>query len=145
MKQNIDILDYYLDDFAVDPVRAHPADAGLDLRSPSDYIITSRSSVVIDTGVHINIPKGYAGFLKAKSGLNVKHNIIGTGLIDAGYTGPIVVKLYNLGNEDYVIHAGDKIIQMVLMRVATPALRKVSVFEEVASDRGEGGFGSTGK
>ena len=138
-------LDYYLDGGAIDPVRAHDADAGLDLRAKEDMVIKRKGCAVFNTGVHINIPKGYAGFLKAKSGLNVKYDIIGTGLIDAGYTGPIVVKLYNLGRKSYKVHRGDKIIQMVLMKVDTPTLTRVSSFDSVASDRGTGGFGSSGK
>ena len=84
-------------------------------------------------------------FLKSKSGLNVKYDIIGTGVIDAGYTGSIVVKLYNLGRKKYIINKGDKIIQGVLLKVETPALEKVTDFVSDASDRKDGGFGSTGK
>ena len=138
-------IEYYLDEGAFDPVRAHEADAGLDLKSRDTVVLKPRRGAIFDTGVHINVPKGYALFLKAKSGLNVKCDIIGTGVVDAGYTGPIVVKLYNLGRKKYIINKGDKIIQGVLLKVETPALKKVTDFVSDASDRKDGGFGSTGK
>lgn len=75
-----------LDDGAYMPEYAHFGwDAGADLKSPVDVMIPANGSAVIDTGVHIDIPKGYAGFLKSKSGLNVKHDLTSEGVIDAGY------------------------------------------------------------
>ena len=138
-------IEYYLDEGAFDPIRAHEADAGLDLKSRDKVVLKPHCGAIFDTGVHINVPKGYTLFLKAKSGLNVKYDIIGTGVIDAGYTGSIVVKLYNLGRKKYIINKGDKIIQAVLLKVETPALTKVINFVSDASDRKDGGFGSTGK
>lgn len=138
-------LKYYLDEGAFEPVRAHDADAGMDFRSRETVVLKRHGSAVFNTGVHIDVPKGYALFLKAKSGLNVRYDIIGTGVIDAGYTGSIVVKLYNLGKKKYLITKGDKIIQGVLIKVETPILDKVDHFTSTASDRQNGGFGSTGK
>ena len=138
-------IEYYLDEGAFDPVRAHEADAGLDLKSRDMVVLKPRRGAIFDTGVHINVPKGYALFLKAKSGLNVKYDIVGTGVVDAGYTGPIVVKLYNLGKKKYVINRGDKIIQGVILKVETPALKKVKDFVSDESDRKDRGFGSSGK
>lgn len=132
-----------LDPGAFKPERAHEADAGYDLRSPVDAVLYPKSSVVIDTGVHVEIPKCMAGFLKSKSGLNVKHNIVGEGVIDSGYTGSICVKLYNLGDKFYRINAGDKITQLVILPVYIPDVELVSALEE--TERGDGGFGSTGK
>lgn len=135
-----------LDEGAKMPTRAHEADAGYDLYSPQDYILMHDHNVVIDTGVHIQIPKGYVGFLKSKSGLNVKHHITGEGVIDSGYTGSIKVKLYNNSPDSldiYEINKGDKIIQLVILPILTPKLELVNMFEE--TDRGTGGFGSTGK
>lgn len=133
-----------LDKDAYMPERAHAEDAGADLRSPIKVRIPARGSVVIDTGVHIEIPAGYAGFLKSKSGLNVKHGLISDGTIDAGYTGSIAVKLYNLSYEDYVIEKGDKITQIVIEKVELPGFEQVESFETDTA-RGDGGFGSTGK
>ena len=88
-------MNIMLDKNAFMPERAHDLDAGYDLRTPIDFKIHCRDFETIDTGVHVEIPKGYVGFLKSKSGLNIKDGITGEGVIDAGYTGSIKVKLYN--------------------------------------------------
>jgi dUTP pyrophosphatase len=109
-------------------------------------VVWAHDSVVIDTGVHIEIPSGYAGFLKSKSGLNVNHGIISDGTIDAGYTGSIKAKLYNLSDEDYIFEAGDKITQIVIEKVELPNFKEVKEFTPAKkSARGSKGFGSTGK
>ena len=131
-----------LDKGAHMPTRAHAADAGLDLYARADVTIPARGSAVVDTGVHVAIPVGAVGMLKSKSGLNVKKNILGEGVIDAGYTGPIVVKLYNLGDEDVTIGAGMKLIQLVILPILTPELELADSLED--TERGSGGFGSTG-
>lgn len=131
-----------LDEGAKMPVSAHDADAGYDLFSREMKVIPARSSDTFDTGVHVQIPNGYVGFLKSKSGLNVKHGITSEGVIDSGYTGSIVAKLYNNSYKDYTVNAGDKITQIVFLPIAKPTLEEVSEFE--ATERGNGGFGSTG-
>ena len=132
-----------LDENAIMPTRAHPFDAGLDLYAREDQIVPAKESAKFDTGVHIEIPKGYAGFLKSKSGLNVKHNITSEGVIDCGYTGSIVVKLYNHGGYDYKVNKGDKITQLVVVKVSLDDCYQVDSLEE--TERGDGGFGSTGR
>ena len=132
-----------LDPGAYMPERAHPADAGLDLRSPVNEFVPSFGSAIIDTGVHVEIPEGYVGMLKSKSGLNVKHGLTSEGVIDSGYTGSVVVKLYNHSSKEYRVQKGDKISQLVIMPIFTPQLEIVSRLEE--TDRGDNGFGSTGK
>lgn len=138
-----------LDEKAFMPVRAHEDDAGLDLRAPYPFTVGGCTPIggpgkaTIDTGVHVSIPEGYVGLLTSKSGLNVKANIVGTGTIDAGYTGSIKVKLYNLGPDPYHFEAGDKIIQLVILPILTPELEQVEELDE--TDRGGDGFGSTGK
>ena len=132
-----------LDPSAYMPVRAHEQDAGYDLRTPVRAVIHPEGSVVIDTGVHVQIPDGYVGFLKSKSGLNVRLDITGEGVIDAGYTGSICVKLYNHGKQFHVFEAGDKIIQLVILPIYTPSLEQVGDLED--TDRGSDGFGSTGR
>ena len=134
---------FMLDDGGYMPTRAHREDAGMDLRSPVDVVVKSLDSVTIDTGLHLRIPEGYAGLLVSKSGLNVNHDITSTGLIDANYLGSIRVKLYNHGLEDYQVHKGDKISQLVVIPVMIPRLELVGSLGE--SDRGDNGFGSTGK
>lgn len=132
-----------LDDGAYMPERAHELDAGYDLRTPEDVTIYGGLNATIDTGVHVQIPDGYVGFLKSKSGLNVKDNITGEGVIDAGYTGSIKVKLYNNGNSTKRFYKGDKIIQLVILPIYTPELERVDSLEK--TDRGANGFGSTGR
>ena len=137
-----------LDEGAKMPTRAHPWDAGLDLYAPEGVGVYSISpcggSTVIDTGVHVEIPEGYAGFIKAKSGLNVKHGLTCTGVIDAHYTGSIAVKLYNHHHcLRYDVRPGDKIAQLVILPCLLPELELVDSLEE--TDRGDNGFGSTGR
>lgn len=132
-----------LDPGAYMPERAHEQDAGLDLRTPVRAVIHPEGSVVIDTGVHVQIPDGCVGFLKSKSGLNVRLDLTGEGVIDAGYTGSITVKLYNHGGQFHIFHEGDKIIQLVILPILRPELELVDDLED--TDRGTGGFGSTGR
>lgn len=137
------ILGVMLDPGAYMPTRAHEDDAGLDIRSPIDITVPARGSATIDTGVHIEIPEGMAGFLKSRSGLNVKHDLTSEGVIDTGYTGSIAVKLYNHGDTDYEIKRGDKISQLVFVKIDLPELGQVDRMN--ATKRGSGGFGSTGR
>ena len=143
-----------LDEGAKMPTRAHPWDAGLDLYAPYDVTVPETSmdgffeeveigSETIATGVHMEIPEGYVGFIKSKSGLNVKHGLTAEGVIDAHYTGSVKVKLYNHTNKSYQFKAGDKIAQLVILPCLLPELELVDSLEE--TDRGDGGFGSTGR
>ena len=140
-----------LDKGAYMPEYAHVTDAGADLRTPHDVTVMPRGSVVIDTGVHIELPiisfggEEYftVGMLKSKSGLNVKHGITSEGVIDVGYTGSIRVKLYNHSDKPYEFKAGDKISQLVIMPIIAPSFDLVDELEE--SERGDNGFGSSGR
>lgn len=133
-----------LEPWAIMPTRAHEFDAGLDLYSAQeDTYIYQDDSVLFDTGVHIQLPKNTVGFLKSKSGLNVKHGITGEGVIDVGYTGSIMVKLYNHGKKPYKVRKGDKISQLVILPCILPELEVVDSLEE--TERGDNGFGSTGR
>lgn len=132
-----------LDSGAIFPSRAHKTDAGLDFYAREDKIVPARGSAIFDTGVHVELPSFTAGFLKSKSGLNVKHNITSEGVIDVGFTGSIVVKLYNHGDTDYQVKRGDKISQLVVMKIEIPEIELVDRLEE--TDRGNNGFGSTGR
>lgn len=133
-----------LDIGAYMPVRAHETDAGLDLRAKEGQIIPAKESAVFKTGVHVKLPKGTAGVIISKSGLNVKHDITSTGLIDEGYDGEIVVKMINHGGLDYKVEAGDKISQLVIVPVLYEPIEVVNDLEQ-DSDRGSAGFGSTGR
>lgn len=136
-------MNIMLDEKALMPTRGHATDAGLDLLSPIDTVVPAKGSITIDTGVHIELPPNTAGFLKSKSGLNIKYGITSEGVIDVGYTGSIAVKLYNYSNIDYAVSRGDKISQLVVMKIAIPTLDVVESFEK--TERGDKGFGSTGK
>ena len=132
-----------LDDYAKMPTRAHSTDAGLDLYSPVKHIIMGGDSVVIDTGVHVELPMGTYGRLESKSGLHINYDIIcAGGTIDQGYNGSIKCKLYNLGKKPYMIRQGQKIVQLVIIPCLQPRLDVVDKLTE--TERGENGFGSTG-
>lgn len=147
-------MKYYLDPGAYAPEYAHDTDAGMDLRTCSDFTLPATQgiaysndvqigSAIIDTGIHVEIPKGHAGFLKSKSGLNVKKGITSEGVVDEGYTGSIVVKLYNHTNSEVTFRAGDKITQLVILPVNHVSLEQVDTLE--TTERGDNGFGSTGR
>lgn len=130
-----------LDEGAMLPDRAHDTDAGADIYSPETFILMPHSSEIIHTGVHVELPPNTVGMLKSKSGLNVNHDIIGESVIDEGYDGEIVVKLYNLGYAAHRFDRGDKLIQLCVMPVCYPTYQQTD--EIKAGDRGSDGFGST--
>ena len=132
-----------LDEGAFAPTRAHATDAGLDLYSREKKILHAGECACFDTGVHIELPHGCCAMLVSKSGLNVRNDITSTGLIDEGYSGSIVVKLYNHGGKETLINVGDKISQLVIFPVR---YESVEIAEDIlAGDRGDAGFGSTGR
>lgn len=137
------VFDIILDEGAKLPIKAHNSDAGFDMFSRNHAVVKAKSFELFDTGVHIDIPEGYVGFLKSKSGLNCKHSLVGEGVIDAGYIGSIVVKLYNHGTTDYIINAGDKISQIVFLPI--PEIKLEIVEDLKQTERGNAGFGSTGR
>ena len=145
-----------LDEGAKMPTKAYNTDAGFDIYSREDKIVPAKGSAIFDTGVHIDLPKiqlcdGHsystkfltAGVLASKSGLNVKHNITSEGVVDIGYSGSIVAKLYNHGDTDYAVKKGDKITQLCIVPILPVELELVD--ELVGGERGENGFGSSGK
>lgn len=133
-----------LDKGAYMPEKAHKEDAGFDLRTPDAVSVPANGYVLIDTGVHVEIPAGYVGMIKSKSGLNVKHNITTEGVIDAGYTGSIMVKAYNHGKRVHFFEQGDKITQLVIIPISLEdTMIQVDSLED--TERGDGGFGSTGR
>lgn len=132
-----------LDDGAFMPVRAHETDAGLDLRTPISIDIPPRGWRIVDTGVHVELPTNTCGLLVSKSGLNVKKGVTSTGLIDQPYRGSIQVKLYNNSNKWRHIDKGDKISQLVVLPCQYEEVNVTDVLTE--TDRGENGFGSSGR
>lgn len=134
-----------LDPGAIMPTRAHEDDAGLDLYAMTNVWLRPCSAEFFDTGVHMEIPKGYVGLLKSRSGLMLMNDIKTDGTIDAGYTGSIGVKLFNHGRGDVFINRGDRIGQIVIVPCLRPKLELVDVEDLEPTERGDGGFGSTGK
>ena len=136
-------INFVVDNGCFVPLKAHEADAGFDLRTPKEVIIPKGKSEVIDTGIHFEIPRGYVGFLKSKSGLNTKHGLLTEGVIDSGYTGSVRVKVYNNGDGFYRFQKGDKITQIVFLPIPDVTLNEVDSLED--TPRGNKGFGSSGK
>ena len=135
-----------LDPKATLPERAHPGDAGLDLRSVIDIEIAPGKRAMVPTGLAVAIPDGHAGLVLPRSGLASRLGLTlanAPGLIDAGYRGEVICAVVNLDRSQAVkIARGDRIAQLVI--VAVPEVRSVVVDELPPSTRGEGGFGSTG-
>lgn len=128
------------------PEYAHDGDAGSDLRSSIDIEIKPGERILVPTGIAIQIPKGYAGFVQPRSGLALKHgmSVLNTpGLIDSKYRGEIKVILINLDkHKPFIINKGDRIAQLVIQNIAEVAFVEVTELDETS--RGDGGFGSTG-
>lgn len=138
------IMKVVLDEGAFMPSRAHPTDAGIDLKTPIGFCLWGGESIEIDTGVHVKLPPCTFGKIESKSGLNVKHGVVCCGgVIDENYTGSIVVKLYNLSNDKYSFEPGQKIAQMIVQPYISPLMVLADALPK--TDRGDAGFGSTGK
>jgi dUTP pyrophosphatase len=143
----VDVLLQRIDPEVPVPAYAHPGDAGVDLVTTVDAEVPAGERVLLPTGIAIALPEGYAAFVHPRSGLAVKYGVSlvnAPGTVDAGYRGEIKVSLVNLDpRETVVLHRGDRIAQLVVQKV------EHAVFHEVerlpGSDRGEGGFGSSGR
>ena len=130
---------------AVLPAYAHPSDAGMDIRSVDDLVIPVGKRALVKTGLVVNLPLGYEAQVRPRSGLALKQGVtvLNTpGTIDAGYRGEIGVILVNLGENDFEVKKGDRIAQLVIAPVTQPTI--VETTDVDATDRGAGGFGSTG-
>ena len=133
-----------LDDGAYMPMRTHREDAGWDLAAKATYVVRGHGAVLIDTGVHVELPTGTVGMLKSRSGLNIKHGIVSEGVIDAGFTGSIKVKLYNHSDSSYVIEPGDRITQLVVLQLYD--VDELELADSISgAERGDAGYGSSGK
>lgn len=137
-------LKVVVDDGAFVPKRAYEWDAGMDLFTPVGFSLNPECKFIIDTGVRVQIPKGSVGLIMSKSGLCTRNDIVSEGgVIDSGYTGTIKVQLRNHGSTKVIFSSGDKIAQLLIMPVM---LGECTVVDELPkSDRGDNGFGSTGK
>ena len=141
------------DERAIAPNRNKPTDAGLDLYSIEDKFIELGSTAVVRTGVSVNIPAGLVGKIEDRSSLASKGLRTGAGVVDTGYSGEVGVVLHNLTSQlasdpilhrrGYQIRKGDKIAQLLVYDVETPAVEVVNNLWE--SERGASGFGSSGR
>jgi len=137
------VIDCQLQPGAHLPQRAHPSDAGADLRALEAHEIYPGEQKLVDTGVAIKIPRGFAGFIfnrssQGKKGITIPHSV---GVIDSDYRGNLKVLLKNISEDPYVIQPGDRIAQLVVQRVELPTFR--DAWND--TQRGTGGFGSTGQ
>jgi len=134
------------------PTRAHSNDAGFDLYIPEDFlaqVLNPGQSVLIPSGIKAKVPKGHALIAFNKSGIAAKKNLlVGASVIDESYQGEIHIDLHNVGNTAQVISPGDKIIQLLCIKMNYVPVQVTEsedeLFGETVSERGEGGFGSTG-
>lgn len=137
-------------------VRTHPdaklpkygkaGDAGADVYSVEKVLIGPGGTAIIDLGFRIQLPEGYEMQVRSRSGLAAKkslHVLNSPGTIDSGYRGPCKVILHNSGLHAYQVKAGDRIAQFVIKEAPIADYQEVDALDD--SDRGEGGFGSTGK
>lgn len=128
------------------PAKAHSDDAAYDLRARTDMTVPVNQSTLVPTGLFIELPVNYEAQIRPRSGLALKHNITLTnspGTIDAGYRGEVGVIMFNHGPNEFTIRRGDRIAQMVIAKLPEVELLQVENLSE--SQRGSGGFGSTGK
>ena len=131
---------------AVVPSYAHPGDAGLDLTSVADVVLAPGARAAVPTGLAMAIPPGWVGLVHPRSGLARRHGVTvanAPGTIDAGYRGEVLVLLVNLGADEVRLAAGERVAQLLLQRVGIAAIEEVDALDD--TDRGRGGFGSTGR
>lgn len=134
-----------LDPAAPLPERAHPGDAGIDLSANEDVTLAPGARAAVGTGLAVAVPDGWVGLVHPRSGLALRHGLTvanAPGTIDSGYRGELKVLLVNLGDQSVTIARGDRIAQLLLQQVGRPVVMEVEDLD--ATDRGEGGFGSTG-
>ena len=129
---------------AILPTLATPGSAGYDLYSAYDVLISPWSHQLVPTDIAVAIPAGLYGRIASRSGLSLKFGLeVGAGVVDSSYTGPVGVVLHNFSDNPYSIKKGDRIAQLILEHISILPVNEVSTLDE--TERGSGGFGSTGK
>jgi dUTP pyrophosphatase len=141
MPESIEIL--RLSPEATLPTRAHADDAGLDLYGLEDAILAPQEGKVLRTGVAMAIPRGFVGQVADRSSMAKRGVKVAGGVIDAGYRGEIHIVLWNLSASEVRIARGERIAQILIVAIATPAVREVAKLDDTA--RGGKGFGSSGR
>ncbi len=125
------------------PTRAHPNDAGMDLYSLEDFAIAPGEGKVARTGIAIGLSDGFVGLVADRSSMAKRGIKTAGGVIDAGYRGEIHIVLWNISRESQTLKAGERIAQLLILPVSTPAIREEGTLEATA--RGSKGFGSSGR
>lgn len=135
------------------PTRTYVTDAGLDLYALEDTTIYVGDTELVKTGVAIQVPEGYVGMIKSRSSLGIKGLQVGAGVVDSNYAGDLSVVIHNFSATEevgpntyaqrYTFKAGDKIAQLILLKIETPEPMETKVIWE--SERGQKGFGSSGR
>ena len=126
------------------PGYAHPGDAGLDLYAACDAVVTGET-VLIPTGVAVAVPDGHVGLICPRSGLSEYGVTVANapGVVDAGYRGEVMVRLTTTSTTPYQVHRGDRIAQLLIAPIFRPEVTVVDRLDN--TERGTGGFGSTGR
>lgn len=136
---------YLRSDKATLPTRGSVLSAGWDLYSSEGGVIPAHGQGMISTDVSVIVPEGTYGRVAPRSGLAAKHGIsTGAGVIDADYRGEVKVILFNHSDKEFKIEKGDRIAQLVLEKIVNAEIKEITVEQLTNTDRGEGGFGSTG-
>jgi dUTP pyrophosphatase len=139
----VKVMMHRLDKTVELPSYAKAGDAAFDLRSAEEKVVSPGHKVIIKTGLKIAIPSGHVGLIWDRSGMAAKHGIhCLAGVIDSGYRGEIGVVMKHLGHEDFVVEKNMRIAQMLIQPVASAVLEEVDELDD--SERGKGGFGSSG-
>ncbi|CAB3233560.1 unnamed protein product [Arctia plantaginis] len=133
-----------LSEHAFPPMKGSEKAAGFDLKSAYDYVVPARGKELVKTDLQIELPSGCYGRVAPRSGLALKNFIdVGAGVIDEDYRGNVGVVVFNHSDTDFIVKKGDRIAQLICERIFYPVLKEVTNLSE--TNRGEGGFGSTGK
>ncbi|MFL2648165.1 MAG: dUTP diphosphatase [Candidatus Actinomarina sp.] len=145
MNKNIDINIVLLNNDAKIPQKQHDSDIGYDIYSVKNYNITPKKVTKVKTGVSIELPEKYGGFILPRSGLASNHSITSInspGLVDPGYTGELVIPLFNHSDENYKLDKGERFAQLVIINVENITFNTVTQLKK--TERSNKGFGSTG-
>lgn len=140
---NSEIVNVMVDAGGHVPVRAHADDAGADIFAVHDIVLWPRSFDKVDSRVHVQLKPGTVGLLTGRSSMAARGITVALGIIDSGYNGSLGIVLMNQSDVKQEIKAGDRIAQLLVIQCETPSFNLVDHFED--TDRGDSGFGSTGR
>jgi dUTP pyrophosphatase len=129
-------------DNATLPNRQHADDAGYDLTCINDVTIEPNGKCIVSTGIALTVPQGTYGQIAPRSGLSTRGIFVNAGVIDRGYTGEVKILLFNFSEDTICLESGSRVAQLLVKRIDLPSVVEVDDLDE--SQRGEGGFGSTG-